>query len=165
MTRVDETDLPGVGTRFAFETDDGRLLGVILHHDGRRELFIADADDPDCVDEALSLLEGEAHLLADLLGGSEITREAAAVAQGVAGLTVDWIEVKEGSPVPGSSIGDLHIRSRTGASVIAVLRGEDPHPAPEPGFVFSGGDVAVVVGTSGGVRAARSLLQSEETSS
>ena len=164
MTKVDETELPGVGTRFAFETVDRRLLGVIRHHDGRRELFIADAGDPDCVDMAVSLLEGEAHLLADLLGGSELTREAAAAAQGVAGLTVDWIEVKAGSSVPGSSIGDLQIRSRTGASVVAVLRGDDHHPAPEPGFVFSEGDVAVVVGTADGVRTARSLLQSEEAS-
>jgi TrkA domain protein len=76
VTRIDETELPGIGTRFTFETIDGRILGVVLRHDGRREVFVADENDPDCVALAVSLEEGEAHLLADLLGGTEITREA-----------------------------------------------------------------------------------------
>lgn len=158
MTPVEETDLPGVGTRFAFETETRRTLGVIRHRDGRREVFVADGDDPDCVAVAVALQEGEAHLLADLLGGAEITREAADLAQGVAGLTVDWVE----ATAARRTIGDLQVRSRTGASIVAVLRGDEPHPAPGPGFWLEAGDVALVVGTAAGVRAARALLQAEE---
>lgn len=157
MAPVDETELPGVGTRFSFETGDGRLLGVIRHHDGRREVFIADREDPDCVAVSVSLEEGESHILADLLGGTEIAREVTAVAQGVAGLTVDWVEVP-GLPAP-ATIGALQIRSRTGASVVAVLRGSEPYPAPGPDFSLAGGDVVLVVGTASGVREARNLLQ------
>lgn len=162
MTRVDETDLPGVGTRFAFATEAKRLLGVIRHHDGRREVFVTDRSDPDCVAVALSLEEGEAHILADLLGGAEISREAADLSQGVAGLTVDWIDVP--GQRPPSTIGELRIRTRTGASVVAVLRAGDPHPAPGPEFALLPGDVALVVGTADGVRRARRLLQGTEAS-
>lgn len=159
MTPVDETELPGVGTRFSFETEDRRLLGVIRHNNGRREVFVADQDDPDCVALSLSLEEGEAHLLADLLGGTELSRAVAAATQGVAGLTVDWVEITD--VIGGATIGDLQIRTRTGASVVAVLRGEKPHPAPTPDFRLEGGDVAVVVGTATGVGEARGLLQGD----
>jgi TrkA domain protein len=162
MRPVEETDLPGVGTRFAFRTDARRVLGVIRHHDGRREVFVADDEDPDCVAVAVSLQEGEAYLLADLLGGTEISREVAALAQGVAGLAVDWVEVPEGPPAAGKTIGDLQVRALTGASIVAVLRGDDPHPAPGPGFRLAGGDVALVVGTAAGVGHARRLLSGEE---
>jgi len=157
MARIDETDLPGVGTRFAFETSDHRLLGVIRHHDGRREIFVADRDDPDCVATSVSLEEGEAHTLADLLGGDAVTREVASLAQGVAGLTVDWIEIPaEGS---GNTIGGLQVRSQTGASVVAVLREQEAHPAPDPDFRLETEDVVLVVGTTAGVASARQLLQ------
>jgi TrkA domain protein len=157
MSPVDETDLPGVGTRFSFETEDRRLLGVIRHHDGRREVFVADQDDPDCVAVSVSLEEGEAHVLADLLGGIEVTRDVTAAAQGVAGLTVDWVEVPDRPAA--TTIGGLRVRSRTGASIVAVLRGSEPHPAPGPDFPLAGGDVVLVVGTADGVREARGLLQ------
>jgi TrkA domain protein len=157
MSQVDETELPGVGTRFSFETVEGRLLGVIRHHDDRREVFVADQDDPDCVAVSVSLAEGESHLLADLLGGTEIAREVTTAAQGVAGLAVDWVEVSD-LPV-GVTIGGLQVRSRTGASIVAVLRGSEPHPAPGPDFVLAEGDVVLVVGTAAGVREARSLLR------
>ena len=157
MSPVDETDLPGVGTRFTFETQEGRSLGVIRHHDDRREIFVTDIDDPDCVAVAVSLEEGEAHVLADLLGGTEITREVAAAAQRVAGLAVDWIEIHE--PAGGLTIGDLQVRSRTGASIVAVLRGNEAHPAPGPDFSLIREDVVLVVGTADGVADARRLLQ------
>jgi TrkA domain protein len=160
VTHIDEAELPGVGTRFSFETDRRRVLGVIRHHDGRRELFVTDDDDPDCVAVAVSLEEGEAHVLADLLGGSEISREAGS-AHGVAGLAVNWIEVADATPAAGATIGDLRVRTRTGASVVAVLRADEPHPAPGPGFRLEPGDVVMVVGTAAGARDARRLLQGE----
>ncbi len=159
MAPVEETELPGVGTRFSFETAAHRHVGVIRRHDGRREVFVAADDDPDTVAVSLSLQEGEAHVLADLLGGSELTREAVAMTQGVAGLAVDWVEIARHTA--GRTIGDLQVRTRTGTSVVAVLRGEEAHPAPTPEFRFSSGDVAVVVGTVAGTRSARALLQGE----
>ena len=47
MADVRETKLPGVGVRHEFTTDDGTDLGVLVHHDGRREILVYDSDDPD----------------------------------------------------------------------------------------------------------------------
>jgi TrkA domain protein len=60
----------------------------------------------------------------------------------------------------GSTIADGRFRTRTGASVIAVLRGATTIPAPEPNFVFASGDVVVGVGTSEGLNELRVLLVS-----
>lgn len=161
MGTVSETELPGVGTRFTFETAERRVVGVILHNSGRREVFITERSDPDCVADAIGLSEDDAHTLADLLGGTAISRQAADLAQGVAGLTVDWIEVPEDGAV-GSTIGGMRVRTRTGASIVAVLRDDQPFPAPGPDFVFAAGDVAMVVGTSGGVDSVAELLRGGE---
>lgn len=159
MARVEESDLPGVGTRYSFETADHRSMGVIQHHDGRRELFVCDQYDPDCVATSVSLEEGEAHVLADILGGTELSRDVAAATQTVAGLVLDWVGVADGAD--GTSIADHQVRTRTGASVVAVLRDGEPHPAPGPEFVLHSGDTALVVGTSKGVKEARALLCEE----
>jgi len=56
------------------------------------------------------------------------------------------------------TIEDGMIRTRTGASVVAVLRGTESFPGPGPDFRFVGGDVALVVGSVEGVRSAARLL-------
>ena len=47
----------------------------------------------------------------------------------------------------GRPLGDTRIRTRTGASIVAVLRDGQVVPSPDPSFVFATGDVVVVVGT------------------
>jgi TrkA domain protein len=53
---------------------------------------------------------------------------------------------------------DTQARSRTGVSIVAVLRAQTAFPAPTPRFGFQAGDTAVVVGTPAGVRALARLL-------
>src|SRR5256885_2265832 len=36
---LQETRLPGIGTKFTLRLDDGGRLAVILHNDGKRELY------------------------------------------------------------------------------------------------------------------------------
>jgi TrkA domain protein len=47
MVDVRETKLPGVGVRHEFTTDGGNQVGVLVHHDGRREILVYDSEDPD----------------------------------------------------------------------------------------------------------------------
>jgi TrkA domain protein len=72
MTRIDETRLPGIGIRHDFVTATGTKIGVVTYRDGRRELVVFDERDPDECRAAVYLDEGDAHTLADLLGGSHI---------------------------------------------------------------------------------------------
>lgn len=151
MTVVSETSLPGVGIRFEFRTSSGRRVAVIHHRSGRKELAVHDPRDPDAAREVLSLDEEDSRTLSELLGGSQIARELDQLQQRIAGLGIDWLRVQEGSPFVGRSIGDTRARTRTGVSIVAVLRGDDAFPAPGPDQPLEADDTLVVVGTPRGI--------------
>src|SRR4030042_1134841 len=60
--------------------------------------------------------------------------------QYVEGIAIEWLRVGPASPVAGTTIAGSVIRSRSGVSVVAVLRGDVTHPAPGPGFRLEAGD-------------------------
>lgn len=159
MGRIEQTRLPGVGIRYDFTTEEGRRVGVIHHRSGRREVFVCSPDDPDAVEVSVDLNEDEAHDLVDVLGGTEVVETLATIHR-IEGLAIDWLGVDPDTPYAGRTIGDARIRTRTGVSVVAVLRGEDPFPAPGPEFTIEPGDVLVVVGTAEGIEAAHQILGS-----
>lgn len=160
MTDVEETKLPGVGVRHDFATGSGRRVGVIVHHSGDRELLIYDDDDPDRTREAVRLNQADAHTLGDLLGLARLKdRVDEVLHQSIEGLTIDWIPVRDGSAAAGHTIGDLQLRQRTGATIVAVIRGERTDASPGPEFEFAVRDTAVIVGTAEGVADAITLLQ------
>ncbi|MGB5757654.1 MAG: cation:proton antiporter regulatory subunit [Acidimicrobiales bacterium] len=160
MTEVRETKLPGVGVRYEFTTDIGQDMGVIVHHDGRREVLVYDGPDPDSCSSIVSLSEADTQTLGEILGVSHVTETVAAVRHEIEGLAIEWVELPTGSSAIGSTIGDGAYRTETGASIVAVIRGNRTVPAPGPDFTFSGGDVAVAVGTLEGLAALRNLLNS-----
>lgn len=158
MSVVRETRLPGVGVRHEFTTDDGFDVGVIVHHDGRREILSYDSVDPDACTPLISLSENDTQTLGDILGVNPVVETVSSIRQEIDGLAIDWIELPAGSGVAGSTIGDSALRSKTGTSIIAVIRDSVPVPAPGPEFELASGDVAVAVGTHDGLAALRSLL-------
>lgn len=159
MGHLDEMRLPGIGTRAEFVTDGGRRMGVVRHHGGRRELFVCQPGDPDTTAVAVDLTEDEAHTLVDAMDVISVTEAAGERTYQVEGLVFEWLEVDENAPVVGSTIAEERIRTRTGASIVAVLRRDGAVPAPDPQFVIAGGDTLVVAGTAEGVAAVRELIR------
>jgi TrkA domain protein len=98
--------------------------------------------------------------LAELLGVSQVSKDLAELEQDVEGLAVDRLPLGPGSPFDGRTIGDTGARTRTGVSIVAVLRNGSAYPAPGPDFVLRGGDTMVVVGTPRGVEELAVLLRS-----
>lgn len=160
MAHMDETRLPGIGTRVEFVTEDGRRMGVVQHHGGRRELFVCPPGDPDSTQVAARLSEDDAHSLVDALGVVSVAEETESRSYEVEGLIFEWLDVADDSPAAGRSIGQLRIRTRTGASIVAVMRPGGSVPAPDPRFVIEAGDTLVAAGTAEGVEAVRTLLKS-----
>lgn len=158
MSEIEEFNLPGVGIRYEFTTKNGERVAVLSHRGGRRELFVGDPKDPDTFREVADLAEDESRALAELLGGTRVTQHLTDLRQAVEGLAIDWLPVKPGSPYDGRTIGDSRMRSRTGVSIVAVLRGDEPFPAPGPEFEIAGEDTLVVVGTSKGIEGAVAIL-------
>jgi TrkA domain protein len=155
---VNETPLPGVGLRYDFTTRSGRQIGVISHRGGRRDLLVYDRGDPDTCTEFVQLTDEEADALAEILGAARIAGRLAELQQHIEGLAIDWLEIPTGSPYAGRPLGDTQARSRTGTSIVAVLRGEEAIPAPGPDTPLHAGDTAVVVGTPKGIAALTRLL-------
>lgn len=158
MTSVNETKLPGVGLRHDFSTTNGDQVGVISHHTGRRELVIYDPDDPDRVKACANLDAGETAVLTELLGGATVTERFADLRQHVSGLAIDWLPLPTASVFVGRPLGDTEMRTRTGVSIVAIVRDDTAIAAPGPDLTLQAGDTAVVVGTPEGIDAAVELL-------
>jgi TrkA domain protein len=158
MPEIDETLLPGVGVRHEFTTSGGERVAVVTHRDGRREIARAERGDPDATRTVLHLDIADARALADLLGGNQVSETVVAVQQQIEGLAIEWITVPSGASTIGRTIGEGAYRTRTGASVVAVLRGATTIAAPGPELAFAAGDVVVAVGTSDGLAQLRTLI-------
>ncbi|AXK33351.1 potassium transporter TrkA [Streptomyces armeniacus] len=147
-----KTSLPGVGVQYDIATraDDSRHISVVVHQDGRRFLGFYDPEDPDACQATVALDPDEAAALAELVapgdttsrwGGDEIDLD----------LVTERIAVSARSPYRCRPLGDTQARSRTGASIVAVLRRTGAYPSPAPDFRLEAGDTLVVVGTREGV--------------
>lgn len=154
---VREIELPGIGWKYALRTSEGERLTVIIHNTGHRELYSFDkgADFPS---HAVRLGDEEGRQLGAILSGAYYQPVGEAQLSTVLGeLTVDWHQVEDGALV-GRTIGDLQVRRRTGASIIAVLReGEPPNVNPGPETEIRGGDTLMVIGSREQVEAFRTL--------
>jgi TrkA domain protein len=157
---IQETNLPGVGLRHDFTTRAGRQLGIVTHRTGRRDLLVYDRDDPDACQEVVQLTDEEADALAELLGAPRLVEHLAGLTQRIEGLTIDWLPIRERSPYARRTIADTQARSRTGVSIVAIVRGDGAIPAPAPDADLEPGDTLVVVGTAQGVKELSKLLGS-----
>jgi CPA2 family monovalent cation:H+ antiporter-2 len=71
---------------------------------------------------------------------------------------VERIVLEENAPVVGQTLAETGLRSRTGALILAVRRGESDLATPEPTFRLESGDVLVVVGQPQQLKSAHQLL-------
>jgi CPA2 family monovalent cation:H+ antiporter-2 len=80
------------------------------------------------------------------------------LSQFLAGTTTDTFLIMKDSPAAGRKFGDLAVRARTGATVIAVVREGRSFLNPEPEFELRTGDTLVVIGAHAELDRAMSLL-------
>lgn len=159
MSEIHEVKLPGVGVRYEFETAEGNRIGVISHRTGLREIYASRPHDPDEFKRVLGLSPDDARTLAELLGATRVAEQLAELQQRIEGLVIDWLPVRDDSFYAGKTIGDARLRTRTGVSVVAIVRGDQAVPAPGPEDSLLSGDYLVVVGTARGVEQAVELLR------
>ena len=76
------------------------------------------------------------------------------------GVEIAWELLNPGSPVIGHTLAEASIRSRVGASVVAVLRGGEVITNPDTSFVFQEDDLVGMIGSSGQLAEACFLLNS-----
>ena len=144
---VYETEIPGVGHKFELELEGGRRLVVLVHHDGRREVFRRAGPEADS-EKLFDLDAAAARRFATLLQGA--TFETVAVDDLEVPLgeaIIEWTEVEPDSTLANTSLGQSGLRRETGVSVLAIQRGGETIPNPGPEVRLEAGDVLVVLGT------------------
>ncbi|WP_344829723.1 TrkA C-terminal domain-containing protein [Nonomuraea dietziae] len=75
------------------------------------------------------------------------------------GLSAGQTGVRAGSPYVDRPLGHTRARSRTGASIVAIVRGEDVIASPTPDEVLRAGDVLVVIGTRSGIAGVEKIIR------
>lgn len=83
-----------------------------------------------------------------------------ALTTGNKALNIDDLVVPPGGQAAGKSIGSLQLRSRSGATVLAVVRDGQPTANPAGEFELAPGDHVLVLGTSEQLESAERLLGS-----
>jgi TrkA domain protein len=157
--RMRTTPLPGIGVQYDFVTAEGQHLSVIAHRDGSRSLNGYRTDDPDACVLSAHLTPAEAAALTDALQPPQ--HDAMLLHATELGLVVERVPLAATSRWNGRLLGDTRLRTRTGSSVVAILRGPYPIPSPAPVFRLAAGDVVILVGTREGAGAAAAILARE----
>ncbi|MEU6581535.1 cation:proton antiporter regulatory subunit [Nocardia sp. NPDC046763] len=155
---VDVTALPGIGVRKDFEVRSGRRIGVVAHRDGGIDLIVSQRDDPDACQAQVPLTTDEAAVLANLLGAPQLVQQLQEEHSDLPGITTRQLTIGGKSPYRGRMLGETAMRTRTKASIVAIMRAGQLHPSPGPDQVLDSGDVLVVVGTPHGLDAAARIL-------
>jgi TrkA domain protein len=143
---INEQDLPGIGRRYEVLASRGQRVVLIIHHSGRRDLYVMDrhSDDPSCVVE---LTDDQARRIGAILGGAFFKPSVVEEIERVVGeFVVDWVTLADDSPAVGRTLADLGVRKQSGMSVVAIVRGKKTITGPDPGEVLQPGDRLVVVG-------------------
>ncbi|HSE07350.1 MAG TPA: cation:proton antiporter regulatory subunit [Nocardioidaceae bacterium] len=155
---VTEILLPGVGVRYEFQTSAGSRVGVVARRDGEFDFVRYERNDPDAAETLLTLTRDEADTLADILGAPRIVERFADLTREIPGLVSSIIELPVGSRFDGRPLGETRVRTLTGASIVAVVRGEHVIASPAPSEVLYGGDSLVVMGTTAGLDGVRRIV-------
>lgn len=144
---VYETDVPGVGKKFELETRSGERLIILIHHDGKREVYRRPEEGADS-EHLFSLSDSDARTFGSIMEGAHfqpVDLDEVEVPLGSA--IIEWVEVGTESPLADQTLAEADIRSRTGVSVMAIQRDEETIPNPEPDQQIRPGDILVSLGT------------------
>lgn len=146
MSRV----LPGIGVCQEVGLRNGRRIGIVTRRNGQRELVLYD-EEGDGAADTIAMSDDEANAIAEILGAPQLTVRLAMLQRQADELIVEQLPVPPDSPFGDRPLGDTQARTRTGASIVAILRHGAALPSPAPDFVLHTGDLVVTVGTQDAV--------------
>lgn len=158
MSVVKESELLGIGKKFQFETEAGDNVVVVIHDDGRRELYRYDEKEGEtrCV---MTLNDEESRQLAGIIGGLAYKpRAMETIEVALNDLIIEWYKVEGKSKTLGKSIGALEVRQRTGASIIAAIKGVESIINPGPDYIITSGTTLVVAGKRQSIKVLKDIL-------
>lgn len=165
MSSISESNLPGVGRKFQIETTSGDRLIIVIHDDGRRELYHFNRKNLDRADSVLTLTDGEARQIAGIVGGLTYVPKALASTEVVLDdLVLEWFVIEPKSSAIGKTIRQLQARTVTGASIVSII---EPNQVkrinPEADTVINEGATFILAGDRRNIKKLKELLENGRT--
>ncbi|MGH3088679.1 MAG: cation:proton antiporter regulatory subunit [Rubrobacteraceae bacterium] len=160
---IRETDLPGIGKKFQADVSGGERIVIVIHDDGRREIYQFDEGDYDECVASITFEDAEARQIAGILGGMAYTPKAMEkVEMAFDELLIEWYRVESGSEAEGRTIGDLGVRRNFGTTIVAIIEDDKTQVVnPGPEAVIKAGATLVVAGERQQVNRLRDALSAE----
>lgn len=155
--QVVATTLPGVGVKYEFSTRSATPLSLVVDRDGGSELVAYDTQDLDRAALTVALDDDESAALAGRLNGASMVHRVGQAAE-LPGVSTQRVRIDSRSPFHGASVGQTCARSKTGVSIVAIVRGVDVITSPSASEKVTGGDVLIVVGPGEGIDKLRGIL-------
>lgn len=158
MSIVRESDLIGIGKKYQIETNAGDNMVVIIHDDGRRELYRYDEEENEsrCV---MTLSDEESRQVAGIIGGLSYKPKALETVElALDDLLIEWYKVENSDISTNKSIGELEVRQRTGASIIAAIKESETTINPGPDYIITQGTTLVVAGKRNHIRLLKEII-------
>ena len=143
--------LPSIGVRYEFTSHDGERIGIIARRSGDFDVVRYARDDPDQAQPIFHFTDEEADAVAQILGAPRIAERFTELTREVPGLEAGQVHIGPGSPFADRPLGDTRARTRTGASIVAIVRNDVVMASPGPAEILHANDVLVVVGTESGI--------------
>jgi TrkA domain protein len=159
---LQETRLPGIGAKFTLRLAAGGRLSIILHNDGKRELYWFRGVHDDEPRAVITLDDDEARQLGAVIGGAyERPKIVEDLEMALGEMLIEWIQVPDSSPWIGKTLAEAGFRAKLGITVIAILREPEPVSGARPEDVIQRGDTLVTVGKAGCYSDFRKILAGE----
>lgn len=161
--QIKMADLPGIGKKLSFITAEHKKLVLIIHHSGKRELYFFNDADEDEADFSMDLTSSDTReLAAQLLGATYQPVDLDTMKVMKNKLVMEWVDLTKHSPITGQTIKEAQVRKRTGATIIAIVRGDDLIVSPEVDAQLKEGDTLMAAGKSEQIQAFEALCRGEE---
>ncbi|MET1247292.1 cation:proton antiporter regulatory subunit [Sporolactobacillus sp. STCC-11] len=145
---IKETDLPGIGRKFVLTTDQNERVVVVIHDDGRRDVYHYAENDPDECISSVSFTDSEARQFASIIGGMAYKPKAMETVEvALNDLIIEWYKVLGDAPIAGKTIGEVGMRQNYKINVIGIIH-KDQTKQLNPGVDSRvlAGDTLVVSG-------------------
>ena len=154
-----EAEVPGVGKRFEIETGGDERFVVIIHHDGKREIFRRSGENADA-EKLFDLSSKQATEVATVLEGANfqpLDLDDADIPLGEA--IMEWVEIPDDAPVAGKTLDEARVGEQTGVTIAAIQREDETLASPGADDTLVSGDILVVIGSRTDQKAFESLLE------
>ena len=156
---VKEVLLPSMGVRYEFTSAHGEQIGIIARRGGHFDVVLYGPDDPDEARPVLRLTGEEADAVAQILGAPRIAERFTELTKEIPGLEAGQVHILPGSIFVDRPLGDTQARTRTGASIVAIVRNDQVLASPAPSEILRAADVLIVVGTEAGISGVQRIVQ------